>query len=52
MSIPESTPPPELAEVSSLAAAVLDEVGRAVVGKREALVLVLSGILAGGHVLI
>jgi MoxR-like ATPase len=31
---------------------VLDEVGRAVVGKREALVLVLSGILAGGHVLI
>jgi MoxR-like ATPase len=52
MSIPESTPPPDLAEVSSLAATVLDEVGRAVVGKREALVLVLSGVLAGGHVLI
>ena len=52
MTVPESTPPADLAEVSSLAAAVLDEVCRAVVGKREALVLVLSGILAGGHVLI
>ncbi len=39
-------------EVSALAAAVLDEVQRAVVGKRDQLVLVLSGILAGGHVLI
>ena len=47
-----STPSHDLDEVSRRAAAVLDEVGRAVVGKREALVLVLSGILAGGHVLI
>ena len=47
-----STSSHDLDEVSRRAAAVLDEVGRAVVGKREALVLVLSGILAGGHVLI
>ena len=40
-----------LARVSELSSAVLDEVDRAVVGKREALRLVLSGILAGGHVL-
>ena len=47
------TPAPlGLPEVSCRAAAVLDEVGRAVVGKREALELVLAGILAGGHVLI
>jgi MoxR-like ATPase len=52
MSTPGDTPPPDLTEVSRLAGAVLDEVGRAVVGKRDALTLVLSGILAGGHVLI
>ena len=47
------TPAPlDLPEVSRSAAAVLDEVGRAVVGKREALELVLAGILSGGHVLI
>ena len=47
------TPAPlGLPEVSRRAAAVLDEVGRAVLGKREALELVLAGILAGGHVLI
>ena len=40
-----------LPRVSELSRAVLDEVDRAVVGKREALRLVLSGILAGGHVL-
>jgi MoxR-like ATPase len=40
------------AEVSALAGQVLDEVNRAVVGKRDALVLVLAAILAGGHVLI
>src|SRR4051794_34215782 len=40
-----------LSRVSELSNAVLDEVDRAVVGKREALRLVLSGILAGGHVL-
>jgi MoxR-like ATPase len=39
-------------DVSRLAGAVLDEVERAVVGKRNALVVVLASILAGGHVLI
>ncbi|MEO6144317.1 MAG: MoxR family ATPase [Dermatophilaceae bacterium] len=41
-----------LSDVSRLARAVLDEVERAIVGKREALTLVLSSILAGGHVLL
>jgi MoxR-like ATPase len=40
------------ADVSRLAAQVLDEVERAVVGKRSSLTLVLSCVLAGGHVLI
>ena len=40
-----------IARASELAARVLDEVDRAVVGKREALTLVLAGVLAGGHVL-
>jgi MoxR-like ATPase len=40
------------AEVSAAAVAILDEVEVAVVGKRAELTLVLSGILAGGHVLI
>jgi len=44
--------PADLREVSRLADAVLDEVQRAVVGKRDQLLLVLAGILAGGHVLI
>ena len=44
--------PPPLAEVSRSALRVLEEVERAVVGKRAALTLVLSGILAGGHVLL
>jgi MoxR-like ATPase len=39
-------------ETAKLAAAVLEQVERAVVGKRDSLVLVLAGILAGGHVLI
>jgi MoxR-like ATPase len=38
--------------VTTLATAVLDEVERAVVGKRRALTLVLSTVLAGGHVLL
>jgi MoxR-like ATPase len=42
----------ELRHVSHLSQAVLDEVEHAVVGKREALTLVLAGILAGGHVLL
>jgi MoxR-like ATPase len=41
-----------LAEVGTLAARIVDEVERAVVGKREALELVLLGILSDGHVLI
>ncbi|HEX2856958.1 MAG TPA: MoxR family ATPase [Propionibacteriaceae bacterium] len=46
---PEPLP---FAEATSLAASVLDQVDRAVVGKREALTLVLAGVLAGGHVLL
>src|SRR5215472_15979293 len=42
----------ELREVSVVAGRVLDEVERAVVGKRDALELVLIGMLADGHVLI
>jgi MoxR-like ATPase len=42
----------DTATTSRHAADVLDAVERAVVGKREPLVLVLSAILAGGHVLI
>jgi MoxR-like ATPase len=38
--------------VASLANAILDEVERAVVGKRDALELVLLGFIADGHVLI
>jgi MoxR-like ATPase len=41
-----------LAEVGALSAVILDEVERAVVGKRQAVELVLTGILAGGHVLL
>jgi len=40
------------AEAGTLAARVLDEVERAVVGKREALTLVLAAVLAKGHVLL
>ena len=39
-------------ETGRLAGAVLDSVGSVVVGKRDALELVLAGILAGGHVLL
>ena len=49
---PATSATPPLAEVSRLAAAVLDEVQRAVVGKRQELTLVLAALLAGGHVLI
>jgi len=40
------------AEVGQLAGTVLDAVGTVVVGKRDALQLVLAGILAGGNVLL
>ena len=46
---PEHRPPPRSGR---LARAVLDAVGTVVVGKRDALELVLAGILAGGHVLL
>jgi MoxR-like ATPase len=39
-------------EVGPLASSVLDAVGSVVVGKRDALELVLAGVLAGGHVLL
>ena len=40
------------AEAAELAGRVLDEVQKAVVGKREALMLVLTAVLAKGHVLL
>ncbi len=39
-------------DAAALAARVLDQVDRAVVGKREQVTLVLAGVLAGGHVLL
>jgi MoxR-like ATPase len=40
------------ADVGRIAGGVLDAVGTVVVGKRDALELVLAGVLAGGHVLL
>jgi len=42
----------QLSELSTHASALLDEVERAVVGKRDRLELVLAGLLADGHVLL
>lgn len=42
----------DVPQCATLAARVLDEVERAVVGKRQALRLILLGILASGHVLL
>jgi MoxR-like ATPase len=42
----------ELAEVAAVAGRVVDEVEKAVVGKREALELLLLGLLGDGHVLL
>jgi MoxR-like ATPase len=42
----------ELRDVASAATAILDEVERAVIGKRERLELVLLGLLADGHILL
>jgi MoxR-like ATPase len=42
----------ELSRLRALGAQILDEVERAVVGKRDALELVLMGLLADGHVLL
>ncbi|HYN93188.1 MAG TPA: MoxR family ATPase [Pilimelia sp.] len=47
-----ATGPISAYEVGRLARTVLDAVGTVVVGKRDALELVLAGILAGGHVLL
>ena len=47
-----ATPTAAPSEVAPFAERVLDEGGRAVVGKRDALSLVLAGILAKGHVLL
>jgi len=49
---PESAPQLGAGDVSRLANEVLDEVEIAVVGKRDALTLVLAAVLAGGHVLL
>jgi MoxR-like ATPase len=43
---------PSVVDASRLAARVLDEVEKAVVGKRDALTLVLGAVLAKGHVLL
>ena len=42
----------ELAEVGRISSAIVDEVEKAVVGKRDALELLLLGLLADGHVLL
>src|SRR6476620_2658408 len=42
----------ELSEVGRLSNRIIDEVEKAVIGKREALELLLLGVLADGHVLI
>ena len=42
----------ELNEVADQAAAILDEVERAIVGKRDRLELILAGMLADGHILL
>ena len=44
--------PWDVTAVSSVAGRVLDEIERAVIGKRGPLTLILAGILAGGHVLL
>jgi MoxR-like ATPase len=49
---PDGLPRLSLDEVCSLSRELLDQVERAVVGKREALELVLLGLLADGHVLL
>jgi len=49
---PEPAEALDVTETSRLAALVLEQVERAVVGKHQSLVLVLAGVLAGGHVLI
>ncbi|MGP9842898.1 AAA family ATPase [Brachybacterium sp. 107] len=52
MNQPTPMPPAEATAATAAANAVLDAVEGAVIGKRESLELVLTGILAGGHVLL
>ena len=52
MSAQEAEPDPQPVDVAGLADAIVTEVERAVVGKRPMLELVLTGLLADGHVLI
>jgi MoxR-like ATPase len=47
-----SAAPPPLDELTATGTAVIDEIERAVVGKRDVLELLLLGVLAGGHVLL
>jgi len=42
----------DIESVSRLATSILDEVEQAVIGKRDALTIVMAAILAGGHVLL
>ena len=42
----------QLAEVGRVAGTILDEIEKAVIGKRDALELLMLGVLADGHVLI
>jgi MoxR-like ATPase len=52
---PESAPlPPPLAptDAAAMVRAVVDEVSKAIVGKRSALELIMAGLLADGHVLL
>jgi MoxR-like ATPase len=48
----QNAPTVPVYEVGRLGRAILDAIGTVIVGKRDALELVLSGILAGGHVLL
>jgi len=50
--MPDDLPPGITSQTAQRGAAVLDEIERAVVGRRRSLELVLIGILAGGHVLL
>jgi MoxR-like ATPase len=47
-----TAPALEVAKVAEVANSILDEVERAVLGKRESLRLILIALLANGHVLI
>ena len=49
---PDGVPPPDLARTAERISVLLAEVEKAVVGKRAVLELVLSGLLADGHVLL